>query len=226
MFKGKTALLLDMNGTFMFGEDRFDAGQDFSVHYREIGGRLPRDEINHIIHAVYGYLDKRYPDPAYRHNFPAVDDAVAALVERALPQEEVARIVATFACHELGHIPPAYVAALHKLRERFVLSLVIDIWSPKAAWLETFNTTAIDGLFSAASFSSGHGMVKPSPRPFERVLETLGMPKAQALVVGDSVRRDLGGAQAAGLDCVLVGGKRHPRAVACFENLLAMSEAI
>ena len=62
MFTEKKALLLDMNSTFMFGEDRFGDSEDFSVHYFKIGGTLPQDEINRIVRAAYEYLDVRYPD--------------------------------------------------------------------------------------------------------------------------------------------------------------------
>ena len=33
VFIGKKALLLNMNGTFMFGEDRFADSEDFSLHH-------------------------------------------------------------------------------------------------------------------------------------------------------------------------------------------------
>ena len=39
MISGKSALLLDMNSTFMFGEDRFGDTEDFSVRYFESGAR-------------------------------------------------------------------------------------------------------------------------------------------------------------------------------------------
>ena len=43
-----------------------------------------------------------------------------------------------------------------------------------------------------------------------------------AVVIGDSVRRDLGGATAAGIDCILVGGAQHSSALASVANLLEM----
>jgi len=46
MFTGKKALLLDMNGTFMFGADRFDVGEDFSIRYKALDGTLS-DRNNH-----------------------------------------------------------------------------------------------------------------------------------------------------------------------------------
>jgi FMN phosphatase YigB (HAD superfamily) len=226
VFTGKKSLLLDMNGTFMFGEDRFGDAEDFSSYYVRIGGTLPRGEINGIVRAVYEYLDARYPDENYRHNFPSLESAVRKIVGEDLGRDESAKIVDTFAFHELGHISPEYVAALHGLRKRFALAAVIDIWSPKKAWLDAFQRAGISGLFTAMSFSSDHGMVKPSPRPFELVLRQLGVPRNEAIVIGDSPRRDLGGAKNAGIDCILVGGAEHADALKSFGNLLDLCEAI
>lgn len=226
MFTEKKALLLDMNSTFMFGEDRFGETEDFSLHYFNIGGTLPRNEINRIIRSAYEYLDIRYPDECYRHNFPSLESAILDVAGGNLKGYEIEKIIETFAFHELGHIPPDYAAALHVLRKRFTLAAVIDIWSPKLAWLKTFELAGIASLFSALSFSSDHGMVKPSPRPFELVLRELGISKSDAIVIGDSPRRDLGGAKSAGIDCILVGGLRHIDAKGSFGTLLELCNAI
>lgn len=224
MFTGKKALLLDRNSTFMFGEDRFGDPEDFSVHYFKIGGTLPKCEINQIVRAVYQYLDARYPDEYYRHSFPSLERAIRAVVGEAMDIDEIEKIIETFAFHELGHIPKEYAKGLHKLRQRFALAAVIDIWSPKTMWLKEFERAGISNLFSAVSFSSDHGMVKPSPRPFEWILGRLGITKSEAIVVGDSPRRDLGGAKNAGIDCILVGGAEHPDALKSFGNLLELCD--
>lgn len=215
-----------MNSTFMFGEDRFSDAEDYSLYYSKIGGSLAPREINRIIHAVYEYLDARYPDENFRHSFPSVATALDAVTNAPLSNDEIEKIVATFAFHELGHIPREYALALHALRRRFSLAAVIDIWSPKAGWLAAFERAGIADLFSAMSFSSDHGMVKPSPQPFELVLKQLGISKTAALVVGDSPRRDLGGAANAGIDCILVGGAEHPLALKSFDNLLEFCDTI
>jgi len=225
MFTGKKALLLDMNNTFMFGEDRFGDSEDFSVHYFKIGGTLPEIEINRIVRATYQYLDDRYPDENYRHNFPSLERAIFEVGGETFNRSEIEKIIETFAVHELGYIPNEYAVALHKLRQRFTLAAVIDIWSPKHAWLKEFERAGISDLFSTASFSSDHGMVKPSPKPFERVLSQLGISGSEAIMVGDSPQRDLGGAQSAGIDCILVGGSTHPDALKCFDNLLQLCSA-
>lgn len=210
----------------MFGEDRFGEFEDFSAYYFRIGGTLPQAEINSLVRAVYGYLDTRYPDENYRHRFPSLESAIREVGGEPMSRDEINKITETFAYHELGYIPDEYAAALHQLRQRFTLAAVIDIWSPKPAWLKEFERAGISGLFSATSFSSDHGMVKPSPRPFQFVLSQLGIASSDAIVVGDSPRRDLGGAKSAGIDCILVGGAEHPYALKSFNSLLELCNAI
>jgi FMN phosphatase YigB (HAD superfamily) len=226
MFSKKSALLLDMNSTFMFGEDNFDESQDFSIHYHKIGGSLSTQEINNLIRLVYEYLDKRYPVEEFRHNFPTIETALDETVQCELDDNEKSKIIDTFAFYEIGFIPIDYNAVLHKLHQKYTLAVVIDIWAPKSAWLNLFEKQGLSKLFSASSFSSDHGIVKPSEKPFEMVINKLGIDKKHALVIGDSVRRDLGGAMAADIDCVLVGGATHPDALASYNNLLELSESL
>lgn len=223
MFNEKKALLLDMNSTFMFGEDRFGETEDFFAYHKKIGGSAEKRVLNHIIMSAYEYLDIRYLDEKYRHNFPSLKEAIEKVIDVEITENEIEKIIDTFSFHELGHIPQEYIAVLHKLKEKFILAVVIDIWSPKKLWLDTFEKAGISKLFSASSFSSDHGMVKPSPKPFELVVNQLNLRKQECLVVGDSERRDLGGAMAAGINCILVGGASSPRAAGCYPNLLEFS---
>lgn len=226
MFKGKEAILLDMNSTFMFGEDRFGEVEDYSKYYNSIGGRLPNDVVNRIINSAYDYLAVKYPSEDYRHSFPSLQTAIEESSEMSIPSKEKEKIIQTFAYHEHGYIPQSYVQALIALRRRFKLALVIDIWAPKHMWVDTFQRLGIWALLSAYSFSSDHGMVKPSPKPFETVVNKLRLPKKQCLVVGDSVQRDLGGSLNASIDCVLVGGEQSDLAIGEFHTLLEFQENV
>jgi HAD superfamily hydrolase (TIGR01549 family) len=226
VYLNKSALLLDMNSTFMFGEDNFDSSEDFSEYYHKIGGVLSKEEVNEAVRSVYAYLDKRYPDEEYRHSFPTVEQAISNVVDKHLPEEEISKLINTFAKHESGNIPSEYIEALHFLSKKYKLAVVIDIWAPKEYWLNIFKESGINTLFSASSFSSDHGMVKPSPKPFELVMKKLNIGKERCLVIGDSIRRDLGGASAAGIDCVLVGGASHVNALGCYKNLLELSNEL
>ncbi|MET0122427.1 MAG: HAD family hydrolase [Candidatus Thiodiazotropha sp. 6PLUC9] len=226
MIEGKEALLLDMNSTFMFGEDRFGPDEDFSEYYRSIGGKLADNVVNRVIRKTYAYLDEKYPSVEYRDRFPSLEFAieVSAGVDISISEKEI--LIKTFSFHEHGEIPQNYVTALRALKEKFTLALVIDIWAPKAMWVQTFRSLGLWELFSAHSFSSDHGIVKPSPRPFEMVVRELGLPKKKCLVIGDSIRRDLAGSQAASLDCVLVGGAESDLAFGSYSNLLEFQKNV
>lgn len=226
MFSEKRALLLDMNSTFMFGEDRFSESEDYSIFYKKTGGKLPKNLVNEIINNVLQYLGERYPDKKYREKFPTVEEAIKKVATNNLSSKEITNLINTFSYHEHGHIPVEYAKALFKLQKNYKLAVVIDIWAPKERWLKTFEKHRINNLFSASSFSSDHGMVKPSPKPFQLVVEELGIPKKQCLVIGDSVRRDLGGAKLAGIDCILVGGASDSTALASYSTLLEFCSKI
>ena len=81
MFQDKEALLLDMNSTFMFGEDRFGEGQDYSKYYRSIGGSMSDSVVNNVIGRAYEYLDEKYHLEEYRYCFPSLETAIEASAE-------------------------------------------------------------------------------------------------------------------------------------------------
>ena len=207
-----SAVLLDMNSTFMFGEDRFGADENFFEYYRTTKGQLSGDTVDEIIRSVYSYLDRLYPDPEYRERFPTLEIAMRRVVVDQLPTHEIDNLMATFAYHELGHIPPHYADAIRTLAEKYWLGAVIDIWSPKDCWIDEFRRMNVYHCFSAFSFSSDIGAVKPSTVGFLRVAKALGVAPEDVIVIGDSARRDLGGAIAAGMKCILVGGETDARA--------------
>ena len=64
----------------------------------------------------------------------------------------------------------------------------------------------MQGLFDVTIFSSEHGCIKPATRLFELALEGLGASPAKAVHVGDSLKRDVAGAKAAGCAAVLING--------------------
>lgn len=219
------AILLDMNSTFMFGEDRFGADENFYKFYRTTGGQLSAISVNRIIRSVYDYLDKRYPDPEYRERFPTVEEAIKSVTAQPLSEMEVDALTATFAFHERGKIPVEYAGAIEELSKRYLLGAVIDIWAPKHYWIQEFERAGVLEFFSTLSFSSESHAVKPSPAGFLSALTALGTSASETIVIGDSARRDLGGALAAGMDCILVGGAEDPRAYASAGTLLEIVRA-
>ena len=223
MLDNFSTLLLDMNDTFMFGADCFGDGEDYYVIYRQLGGMMESNRVNDLIQKAYNYLDIRYRDPLYRESFPSLQKALVDVAGcETLQQEELDLLIETFAYHELGYIPHEYSNAITQLAKDFRLGLVIDIWSPKTLWIKALNQAKILPLCGAVSFSSDCGIVKPSPLPFLSVLEQMRVNPCDAVVIGDSIRRDLGGALAAGIQCILVGGSTYPSAFACISNILEL----
>jgi FMN phosphatase YigB (HAD superfamily) len=222
-----STVLLDMNDTFMFGADQFGADKDYSTTYHQLGGSMAQSHVNQLIQDTYDYLSIRYPDPQYRETFPSLREAFLQVEGGdSLSEKDLAQLIETFARHELGVVPPEYAAAIVRLSQKFRLALVIDIWAPKTLWIEALNQCGVLPLCEATSFSSDRGMVKPSPRPFLQVLEAMQVNPQDAVVIGDSVRRDLGGATAAGISCILVGGASDPGAIASVTSLIDVVESV
>ena len=206
----------------MFGEDRFGPQENYYHWYAAQGGKLSESQVNGIISAAYLYLDEKYPLQKYRESFPSVISAIRATCSVQLSNFEEGLLVETFAAHEIGEIDAEHTKAIQKLSEHFLVGAVIDIWAPKTKWVMLFREVGLEQIFSSLSFSSDHGIVKPSPKPFLMVLGSLGVYASDAIFVGDSIRRDLGGANAAGIDCILVGGAEHPSAHSSASSLLEL----
>lgn len=223
MLQDFEAIILDMNATFMFGHDRFGDHENYGEFFREIGGTLPKEKASDIVRDVFAFLAPKYPDPMFRECFPSIRAALDAVVPAgAVSETDLSLLVDTFAYHERGTVSPEYADTLSDLASTHAIGLVADIWAPRDTWLTEFERAGIKNHFRAMSFSSDHGIVKPSPKPFQQILQALGSPPHKTVVIGDSVRRDLGGATAAGLACILVGGAQDESAVCSIDSLLCV----
>ena len=207
-------VLLDMNGTFVLDFDDFGAGADFAATYARLGfGALPGPVVQAAVRRAYEYMAARYVDPAYYDRFPTVGAALAAT---GAPTGHAAELTATFAEHELGHVPPGHVAALRSLAARRPLSLLSNLWAPPRRWRRAFATWGIADLFQTHVFSSeqvnplagtpASTFIKPHPGLFAVALARLRSPPRRVLYVGDRYERDVVGAAAAGMDCFWLHG--------------------
>src|SRR5262245_36787056 len=197
-------VLLDLNGTFMFGEDRFGPGEDFAATYRSAGGGvLTPQDVERAIRACYGRMAAAYEDPARHDDFPRVAGVLRA-VAPGLPDGELGRLERVFGLHELGRVPPGHAAFLHRLARTRPLGLVANVWSGKELWVRELERAGVLGLFRSLVFSSDTKGVKPSRLLFDRALRPFGVGGAEAVFVGDSLRCDVRGAKAAGLGTVWV----------------------
>ena len=221
MLKSFDTILLDLHGTFMFDHDRFGDDQDYGKTFKHLGGTLPACEASVVLQSLYDDLAMRYCDVEYQECFPSVEEALHRLWPNwASHEADNELLVASFAHHECGKIPTEYAVTVKALAAQFRVGLVSDIWAPKTLWLEELDRVGLTDAFSYLSFSSDHGVVKPSPKAFHHTLQKIGANMNKTVVIGDSVTRDLCGAKAAGLPCILVGGASHPEALGSVRTLL------
>lgn len=78
--------------------------------------------------------------------------------------------------------------------------------------LEKIEASGLAPFFQTVIVSGEHGIGKPKPEIFQRVLDNLGVTSEEAVMVGNSMERDIAGAQAAGITAVWlrVAGAEEP----------------
>jgi FMN phosphatase YigB (HAD superfamily) len=199
-------VLLDMNGTFLFGGDRFGPDQDYAATYRALGGRrLAAQAVQDMVTECFETLEVIYNDSARCDSFPLVSDTLRRLPSgRDQSETELDLLERVIARHEVGRVPDSYVAAIKRLAVSHRLGVVANILSHKGPWLDEFARAGVLPLFATTVFSSDHRCVKPARRLFEQAVGALGTPRSEVVFVGDSLRCDIGGAAAAGLATVWI----------------------
>lgn len=201
------AVLLDMNGTFMFGHDRFGEKEDYYGTYNSLGGHvLDRATVHQAVTSCFEEMAAKYRDLAWRDKFPSVTDTLRQLCCSAnLPDSERGIIADLIACHELGDVPQSHLLVLRKLSSTHKVGVVSNIWSDKRRWLTLFEEHELLDLLDVLVFSSDGPHVKPSPILFEQALSALNVSRNRTLFVGDDPQRDIEGASAVRMRTVLVG---------------------
>ncbi|MBO0933281.1 HAD family hydrolase [Fibrella aquatilis] len=201
-------VLLDLMDTLMFGGNRFSDPQDYAQTYRQLGGTYHLDDdVQRVIEHTYHTMNTHYGDPAYYESFrPAPVYIADSLTDLDLPQVDLDCLHDVFAYHEMGRIPDGHCRALRTLATTHRLGLVSNLWSEKTPFVEAFRANGILHLFDSLVFSSDYSIIKPSPKLFEISLRELSADPARTLFVGDSLERDILGAEALGMATVLVTG--------------------
>ncbi len=189
-------ILLDLNGTFMFGHDRFGPEQDYDATYRAHGGtRLDRAAVTTTMERCLHELLRVYDDPSHFDDFPTLSEAFTTFAEAHV--DDLPALCATFAAHEMGRVPPAHVAVLQRLSMSHRLGVVSNICGAPAIWRTHFASVGLASLFTSTVFSSEGRSIKPSHRLFHEAFAAF--PDAQRILfVGDSWERDMVPAQQLG----------------------------
>jgi putative hydrolase of the HAD superfamily len=190
-------VLLDMNGTFMFGHDRLGPEEDFHRTYRNLGGwKLDRPALTGIMRSTCDALLCAYDDPAHFDDFPTLREAFPQ--HGRAPADEIEILEQVFALHELGSCPPDHAEFLHRLAGTHRLGVVSNICAPPSAVETRLREAGLDGVFTHTTFSSAARSIKPSLGIFRRALAAFPA-DSRVLFVGDSLERDIRPARSLGL---------------------------
>jgi len=185
-----SVIMLDMNSTFMFGEDRFTASENFYRSYTRIGGTdLSPQEVDRSIRDCYAGMLRDYQDPARYDDFPSLHEGLKQYA--GVDAQHIEQLAATFAAHEIGTVSPDYAALLRTWSKTHRLAVVSNIWAKKSPWLAEFHRAGIHDIWQTIVFSSDTRHIKPSPVLFNKAAAVLAAPMAEILFIGDSIRVDM-----------------------------------
>jgi len=109
-------------------------------------------------------------------------------------------------------LEPDVLDLLDALREQGLrLGLVSNLFDPPALMRDLFAEIGLLERLDAVALSTEVGKRKPHRAIFEAALEQAGVGPSEAVMVGDRVREDVGGAQAAGLAAIQATWFRRDR---------------
>jgi putative hydrolase of the HAD superfamily len=218
-----SVILLDMNSTFVFGEDRFGADEDFFATYTALGGsRLDRTIVDAAIRRCFASMYEDYVNPVKVDDFPSVVEGLQRYA--GVDDTDVTILETVFAHHEKGQVPPEFATCLRQLSRSHKLGLVSNIWARKDGWLAEFARAGIDDIWHSVVFSSDSRSMKPSPTLFEQAIADFDVPLSQMVFIGDSLRADVLPAKSLGLDTVWINAtaETHPHADYVIPSLLQL----
>jgi len=149
--------------------------------------------------SLWGYFDSpglaalRDWSLTFRHS---LFDAV--LREQGLPDDD-GTLAEEFSLsrRKLQRLMPDAKETLARLKPSFQIGLLTN--GAPDLQREKIAASGLANFFDAVAVSGDHGTGKPNPRIFHLLLSELGAPAEAAVMVGNSLARDIAGAQSAGI---------------------------
>ena len=211
------ALLFDFGGTL--DDDGRPWLERLRPLWREAGVRLPDAALDRAFYDADDGLPKR-------HALAGLD--LAATV--ALQCADAGRVLLPGDLAAAARVAERYVAQsratlarnkplLGRLAGRFKLGIVSNFYGNLSGILEA---EGLRGLFGAVADSGAVGAEKPDAAIFEHALLGLGVAAADAWMVGDSLKRDMAGAERLGMPHVWLAGPA-PRTPPCCSEARVLS---
>jgi len=202
-------ILIDLNETLAFECDRLDSSQDFAGTYSALGGATLRDEqVNLLAIDACDRMRQVGREPGRYESFPSIVDVLSSEGPATrISKDERERIAAVVGLHEVGVIPSHIADSVHRLHARYRLGLVSNMWADSRFSRQAIRDAGIEECFDTMIFSSDHGVTKPSARIFQLAFEEMDATPDASVYVGNSLRRDVVGAQNAGIPSIWISHK-------------------
>ena len=183
----------------------------------DFGGTLDADGLTwkERFHRLFGAEGVAVEPARFDPVFYAADDALVGAVPETFSLEETVRRVADGVARELrpddaklgSRVAARFLAdarecfvsnapILERLATRYRLGVVSNFYGNLST---VCDNAQVRRYFGVIVDSARVGLSKPDPRIFMKALDALGIEPVRAVMVGDSLARDMAGARAAGL---------------------------
>ena len=107
-----------------------------------------------------------------------------------------------FARPEVWHLYPETIEVLQELKKRRKCVGIVSNWDSRL--FKLCEGLGLDGYFDFVLASAVFGAAKPSPRIFQEALRRAGVKPREAIHIGDSLEDDIRGAEAVGIQSILI----------------------
>jgi len=186
------AIVFDLDNTLVdfmaMKKQAIDAAIDAMV---DAGLELERTEIKERIDTIYKERGIEYQQ--------VFDDLIFGIFQKIDHRVLAAGIIAYRRAREAALKPyPHVTATLMELSRRGIKLALLSDAPSREAWLRLCYIN-FHHIFSNVVTFDDTGERKPSPKPFNKALELLGVKPEEALMVGDWPERDIKGAKAVGM---------------------------
>jgi putative hydrolase of the HAD superfamily len=121
------------------------------------------------------------------------------VIENVDAAAEIARVFSTTRIKE-GRLLPDTLETLARLQPKYRLGMLTN--GAPDLQRDKVQRAALESFFQAIVVSGDHPVGKPDPAIFHYILQLLGTTPQQAVMVGNSMTRDIQGARAAGICAV------------------------
>jgi putative hydrolase of the HAD superfamily len=186
------AIVFDLDNTLVdfmaMKKQAIDAAIDAMV---DAGLELERAEIKERIDTIYKERGIEYQQ--------VFDDLIFGIFQKIDHRVLAAGIISYRRAREAALKPyPHVTATLMELSRRGIKLALLSDAPSREAWLRLCYIN-FHHIFSNVVTFDDTGERKPSPKPFNKALELLGVKPEEALMVGDWPERDIKGAKAVGM---------------------------